>query len=69
MSTPSEKEHPSVTLFRDYLRIKTVHPKPDYGKCMEFLIAEVNVKAILTMDKYHASKFLPQQGSENRFGI
>ncbi|KAF6312441.1 aminoacylase 1 [Rhinolophus ferrumequinum] len=26
-----EGEHPSVTLFRQYLRIRTVHPKPDYG--------------------------------------
>lgn len=25
-------EDPSVTLFREYLRIDTVHPKPDYGK-------------------------------------
>ncbi|PNI80349.1 ABHD14A-ACY1 isoform 12 [Pan troglodytes] len=26
-----EEEHPSVTLFRQYLRIRTVQPKPDYG--------------------------------------
>uniref|UniRef100_A0A8C5XBE4 Aminoacylase-1 n=1 Tax=Microcebus murinus TaxID=30608 RepID=A0A8C5XBE4_MICMU len=26
-----EDEHPSVTLFRQYLRIRTVQPKPDYG--------------------------------------
>ncbi|KAM5293035.1 aminoacylase-1 isoform 2-T2 [Ctenodactylus gundi] len=26
-----ECEHPSVTLFRQYLRIRTVHPTPDYG--------------------------------------
>lgn len=25
-------ENPSVTLFREYLRIDTVHPKPDYGE-------------------------------------
>ena len=25
-------EHSSVTLFRDYLRVKTVQPEPDYGK-------------------------------------
>uniref|UniRef100_A0A670ZAL6 Uncharacterized protein n=1 Tax=Pseudonaja textilis TaxID=8673 RepID=A0A670ZAL6_PSETE len=24
------KEDPSVTLFREYLRIKTVQPQPDY---------------------------------------
>lgn len=27
-----EGEHPSVTLFRQYLRIRTVQPEPDYGK-------------------------------------
>uniref|UniRef100_A0A087WPV3 Aminoacylase 1 n=1 Tax=Mus musculus TaxID=10090 RepID=A0A087WPV3_MOUSE len=26
-----ESEHPSVTLFRQYLRICTVQPNPDYG--------------------------------------
>lgn len=25
-------EDPSVSLFRDYLRLKTVHPQPDYGE-------------------------------------
>ena len=25
-------EDPSVTVFREYLRIKTVQPNPDYGK-------------------------------------
>lgn len=25
-------EDPSVTLFREYLKIDTVHPKPDYGE-------------------------------------
>ena len=28
----SAGEDPSVTLFREYLRLKTVHPEPDYGK-------------------------------------
>lgn len=27
-----EGEHPSVTLFRQYLRIRTVQPEPDYGE-------------------------------------
>ena len=31
------EEDPAVTLFRDYLRIKTVHPDPDYENCMIFL--------------------------------
>lgn len=31
-----ECEHPSVTLFRRYLRIRTVHPEPDYGETPRF---------------------------------
>lgn len=27
-----EGEDSSVTLFREYLRLRTVHPKPDYGE-------------------------------------
>uniref|UniRef100_A0A8C8W7E7 N-acyl-aliphatic-L-amino acid amidohydrolase n=1 Tax=Peromyscus maniculatus bairdii TaxID=230844 RepID=A0A8C8W7E7_PERMB len=32
-----ESEHPSVTLFRQYLRIRTVQPNPDYGAAIAFL--------------------------------
>ena len=28
----SECEHPAVTAFREYIRIKTVQPNPDYGE-------------------------------------
>lgn len=31
-----ESEHPSVTLFRQYLRLRTVQPDPDYGEDVEF---------------------------------
>ncbi|OLY79184.1 Aminoacylase-1 [Smittium mucronatum] len=31
-------EPASVTRFREYLKIKTVHPTPDYEKCAEFLV-------------------------------
>ncbi|OMJ24015.1 hypothetical protein AYI70_g1873, partial [Smittium culicis] len=31
-------EPASVTRFRDYLKIETVHPTPDYQKCTEFLV-------------------------------
>lgn len=31
LSSPSG-EDPSVSLFREYLRLKTVHPEPDYGE-------------------------------------
>ncbi|MBN3285127.1 ACY1A protein, partial [Polyodon spathula] len=30
-------EDPSVSLFREYLRIKTVHPEPDYEAALKFL--------------------------------
>lgn len=30
-------EHPSVSLFRHYLRLKTVHPDPDYDAALQFL--------------------------------
>uniref|UniRef100_A0A673T9R0 N-acyl-aliphatic-L-amino acid amidohydrolase n=1 Tax=Suricata suricatta TaxID=37032 RepID=A0A673T9R0_SURSU len=32
-----EGEHPSVTLFRQYLRIRTIQPNPDYGAAVAFL--------------------------------
>merc|ERR1711963_852374 len=31
------KEHPSTTLFRDYIRINTMQPNPDYTACVNFL--------------------------------
>ncbi|XP_075403567.1 aminoacylase-1 [Tenrec ecaudatus] len=35
--TGPQGEHPSVTLFRQYLRIRTVQPEPDYGAAVAFL--------------------------------
>uniref|UniRef100_A0A3P8QFY4 N-acyl-aliphatic-L-amino acid amidohydrolase n=1 Tax=Astatotilapia calliptera TaxID=8154 RepID=A0A3P8QFY4_ASTCA len=32
-----EDEDPSVSLFRDYLRLRTVHPEPDYDAALRFL--------------------------------
>ena len=32
-----EDEDPAVTLFREYLRIKSVQPDPDYDSCLIFL--------------------------------
>lgn len=32
-----DDEHPAVTLFRDYLRIKSVQPNPDNQGCVDFL--------------------------------
>ena len=31
------EEAPEVTLFREYLRIKSVQPDPDYDSCLVFL--------------------------------
>ncbi|CAG8469715.1 23288_t:CDS:2 [Cetraspora pellucida] len=33
-------ENPAVTRFRQYLRIKTVQPKPDYESCTRFLLEQ-----------------------------
>ena len=33
----ADSEDPAVTLFRDYLRIKSVQPDPDYDSCLVFL--------------------------------
>ena len=31
------EEHPSTSLFRDYIRINTMQPNPDYPACTKFL--------------------------------
>ncbi|GFN97463.1 aminoacylase-1-like [Plakobranchus ocellatus] len=33
----AQAEHPSVTRFREYLRINTMHPNPNYYPALEFL--------------------------------
>eukprot|EP00124_Ichthyophonus_hoferi_P004598 Ihof_evm3s527 gene=Ihof_evmTU3s527 len=38
----NKTEDPAVTAFRDYLRIKTVHPTPDYDSALTFLKAEAD---------------------------
>uniref|UniRef100_A0A8C7Y2Z2 Aminoacylase 1 n=1 Tax=Oryzias sinensis TaxID=183150 RepID=A0A8C7Y2Z2_9TELE len=37
MTRSPDGEDPSVTLFREYLRLKTVHPEPDYDAAVRFL--------------------------------
>ena len=32
------EEDAAVSLFREYLRIKTVHPDPDYGKVSMYIL-------------------------------
>lgn len=34
----ADGENPSVTRFREYLRIKTVQPNPDYESCKKWLL-------------------------------
>lgn len=34
----ADGENPAVTRFREYLRIKTVHPNPDYESCKNWLL-------------------------------
>ncbi|CAG8571804.1 3415_t:CDS:2, partial [Cetraspora pellucida] len=40
ISTYRKMENPAVTRFRQYLRIKTVQPKPDYESCTRFLLEQ-----------------------------
>ncbi|KAI1315336.1 adenylate cyclase [Mortierella claussenii] len=40
MTTNDANEHPAVTRFREYLRIKTVQPTPDYAGSTAFLIRQ-----------------------------
>jgi len=42
MSNNTTDENRSTSLFREYIRIKTVQPHPDYPKCMEFLKTQAN---------------------------
>ena len=36
----SDEEHPSTKLFRDYVRIPSVQPDPDYSPIVDFLVRE-----------------------------
>ena len=41
-----DDEHPSTKIFRDYIRIPSVHPNPDYSKTVEFLISRAEMMAL-----------------------
>ena len=41
-SDGDDEEHPAVALFREYLRIKSVQPEPDYDSCVAFLTRMAN---------------------------
>ncbi|KAL3680813.1 hypothetical protein R1sor_023769 [Riccia sorocarpa] len=36
------EDNPSIQRFRDYLRIPTAHPNPDYGPAIDFLVGQAN---------------------------
>ncbi|CAJ0568998.1 unnamed protein product, partial [Mesorhabditis spiculigera] len=47
-------EDPAVTKFREYLRIRTEQPNPDYDRCMKFLAAladELPIKHLIEPEK------------------
>ncbi|XP_036415205.1 aminoacylase-1-like [Colossoma macropomum] len=44
------KEDPAVSLFREYIRLKTVHPEPDYDAALKFL-ARISEELGLPMKK------------------
>ena len=50
MPEKGQKEEPAVTRFREYLRIKSVHPTPDYGKlsCVLSLLFYIMIKLYVT---------------------
>lgn len=50
-----EKEHESVTLFREYLRIKTVQPNPDYKSCNAFLARQAEAIGL----PYYVTEMVP----------
>lgn len=42
MTESNKQEDPAVTRFRQYLRIKSVHPTPDYGMFIIFILRMYN---------------------------
>ncbi|KAG8332226.1 adenylate cyclase [Homalodisca vitripennis] len=42
-------EHPSVSIFREYLRIPSVHPDVNYDECVKFIKKQANSLGLLWM--------------------
>ena len=70
-SGPNEKrqkteEDPAVSRFREYLRINTVQPNPDYGQVFCLFACEDWKHYFLSIYNYTdgALKFLEQQANE-----
>ncbi len=36
-------EDPSVSLFREYIKVESVQPNPDYDGCIKFLSAQAEI--------------------------
>ena len=36
-------EDPSVSLFREYIKVESVQPNPDYDGCVRFLSAQAEI--------------------------
>ncbi|CAK8688961.1 unnamed protein product [Clavelina lepadiformis] len=65
-----DSEPLSVTLFREYLRIKTVHPNPDYAQAIAFLdkYAQdlgLECRLIETCDKDHTVVLMTWKGKDS----
>lgn len=61
-------ENPAVTRFRQYLRIKTVQPKPDYEACTKFLLEqakEIGLKSQVFEVEIFFLEFLDDSGTLN----
>jgi len=57
-SKKAKTEAPEVTKFREYIRLKTVHPEPDYASCREWLLnygAEIGLELVIDKE-YVAGK-------------
>ena len=59
--TGDSEEAPEVTLFREYLRIKSVQPDPDYDSCLVFLRKQADRLGL----EHHTTEMV--KGIENIF--
>lgn len=53
----SNEEDPSVSLFREYLRLRTVHPEPDYGETPFFSQTHQNQAVSVWIVKMHNAHY------------
>lgn len=57
-----EEDKRAIENFRNYLRIKTVHPAPDYQGCLKFLInmaEEIGLEhKVIEVSQKHQTKII-----------